>query len=139
MITFRRRSLKGYRSTKSLLDELKKKGTTTSDVKTTTPADKKSAPVTSTPLRQSVFKQTQKFTGTVPTTSPVVVSAPPTKTAKKVGTPVSVTTKISAEERHSMIQKEAYFLAEKDGFKDDPVKYWLKAEAVIDARIKGGW
>ena len=48
----------------------------------------------------------------------------PKKTAKKTPTP---------EERYKKVEAEAYFLAEKDGFKKDPVDYWVAAEAKVGA------
>lgn len=41
---------------------------------------------------------------------------------------VSRNPEVSAEERFLMIQTSAYFLAEEDGFRKDPLDYWLKAE-----------
>ena len=37
--------------------------------------------------------------------------------------------KPTPEERYLKIQEQAYYLAEKDGFKKDSVEYWLAAEA----------
>ena len=41
----------------------------------------------------------------------------------------------SPEERHRLIQQAAYFKAEKEGFTCDPSKYWLVAEAEVDAQL----
>lgn len=41
--------------------------------------------------------------------------------------------RITPEERYVNLQEEAYRLAEKDGFKKDPVDYWLAAEAEGDS------
>lgn len=38
------------------------------------------------------------------------------------------------EKRYLRIQKEAYYLAQKDSFKRDPIVYWLEAEAVAGAQ-----
>ena len=43
----------------------------------------------------------------------------------------SSTRKISAEERYKMTEVAAYFLAERNGFKGNPVEYWEQAEAQI--------
>jgi hypothetical protein len=43
--------------------------------------------------------------------------------------------RVSAEERYRMIQEAAYFRAESEGFKCDPWKCWLVAEAEIDAQL----
>jgi hypothetical protein len=37
----------------------------------------------------------------------------------------------TAARRYEKIQKEAYSRAEKDGFRKNPVEYWLAAEAEI--------
>ncbi|MBL7115061.1 MAG: DUF2934 domain-containing protein [Kiritimatiellae bacterium] len=37
--------------------------------------------------------------------------------------------KATAEDRYLKIQAAAYYLAEKDGFREDAVEYWLAAEA----------
>lgn len=39
--------------------------------------------------------------------------------------------RVSAEERYIRLQQEAYFLAEKDSFRRNPVEYWLEAEATL--------
>lgn len=54
--------------------------------------------------------------------------APRQKTAKPA---------VTAAERQKMIELEAYFVAEKDGFRGDPKNYWLTAEAIVEARLKG--
>ncbi len=43
--------------------------------------------------------------------------------------------KVSAEERHKMIEREAYFIAEKQGFQGDPHAHWLAATKKIDAKL----
>lgn len=35
-------------------------------------------------------------------------------------------------ERHRIIEREAYFLAENDGFKRSPLDYWCEAESGVD-------
>ena len=41
--------------------------------------------------------------------------------------------KLTAEDRYLRIQEEAYYRAEKDGFRQDAVEYWLAAEAQVGA------
>ena len=36
-------------------------------------------------------------------------------------------------EQHRMVELHAYFLAENDGFKADPLDYWLAAENDVEA------
>lgn len=55
-------------------------------------------------------------------------AAPKKATAKKIGTP-----KVSPEERQKMIEREAYFIAEKQGFQGDPQAHWIEAVKRIDA------
>lgn len=38
---------------------------------------------------------------------------------------------MSAEERYRMVEVAAYFLAERNHFKGNPVEYWTQAEAQI--------
>ena len=45
--------------------------------------------------------------------------------------------KVGAEEHYRMIQEEAYFLAEQDGFKTGhEVGYWVQAEKAVAQRLK---
>lgn len=43
---------------------------------------------------------------------------------------------VSNEELYNRIQFNAYLLAEKDGFKADPVHYWIQAERAAKAEIR---
>jgi hypothetical protein len=56
------------------------------------------------------------------------VTAPKKVTAKKVAAP-----KVSPEERQKMIEREAYFIAERQGFQGDPQAHWAEAVKRIDA------
>jgi hypothetical protein len=61
---------------------------------------------------------------------------PPAPTAQ---TPVQVETpkqRVSGEELYNRIQFHAYLLAEKDGFRADPVHYWVQAEREAKAEIR---
>ncbi|MBP7830181.1 MAG: DUF2934 domain-containing protein [Kiritimatiellae bacterium] len=71
----------------------------------------------------------------VPTASKVAagVAAPRTKRAAAKSAAPAVT----AEERQRMIELEAYFVAEKDGFRGDSKNYWITAEAIVTARLAG--
>jgi len=47
--------------------------------------------------------------------------------------------KVSAEERQRMVQENAYYIAEKDGFQaGQEGRYWIEAEAKIDALLNKG-
>ena len=43
--------------------------------------------------------------------------------------------KIGGEERYRMIEVAAYFLAERNGFKGNPVEYWTAAEIQISKML----
>lgn len=64
-----------------------------------------------------------------------------TKAAAKVAQPVDATTpkaiELSPEERQEWITQAAYFIAERDHFRGDHERYWLEAEAEVDARLRG--
>jgi hypothetical protein len=51
------------------------------------------------------------------------------KTAASAAAPGK--SKMSAEERYRMVEVAAYFLAERNNFKGNPVEYWTQAEAQI--------
>ena len=42
--------------------------------------------------------------------------------------------KLTAEEQYLKVQEEAYYRAEKDGFRQEAVEYWLAAEAEVGAQ-----
>ncbi|MGX8883087.1 DUF2934 domain-containing protein [Methylovorus sp. SPW-M1] len=77
------------------------------------PAVKKTA---AKPAEPAAKKTTPKKTATAKAASAKTKSSP---------------RKISAEERYKMTEVAAYFLAERNGFKGNPVEYWEQAEAQI--------
>lgn len=64
-------------------------------------------------------------------------SSPMTSTA--AAAPKKATSKprpVTAEERRQMIEKEAYFIAERRGFQGgNPIQDWLEAEMKIDRHL----
>jgi len=54
------------------------------------------------------------------TSKPITTTGTPKRPRKKQLTP---------EARYLDVQKEAYYLAEKDGFRKNSVEYWVEAEA----------
>lgn len=60
---------------------------------------------------------------------PVTAKKPATKKAAAPKAAKSI--KIGGEERYRMIEVAAYFLAERNGFKGNPVEYWTAAEIQI--------
>jgi hypothetical protein len=61
------------------------------------------------------------------------VAKKPVAPAKKVAAPKVAAPKVSVEERQKMIEREAYFIAEKQGFQGDPQAHWAEAVKKIDA------
>lgn len=64
---------------------------------------------------------------------------PVKKTPEKKATeklPLSTSVKESREDHFNLIQKEAYFLAEKDGFAGDPLCYWIEAEVKVRVAVR---
>jgi hypothetical protein len=60
------------------------------------------------------------------------------KTAKKPAAAAKKTAaapKVSPEERQRMIEREAYFIAEKQRFQGDPQAHWVEAVKKIDAML----
>lgn len=45
---------------------------------------------------------------------------------------------VNAEQRYNMVQEAAYYLAERDSFNGDPLRYWMQAEVQIDQMIAEG-
>ena len=44
---------------------------------------------------------------------------------------------LSPEQRYRRIEQAAYFLAESEGFRGDPVAYWIEAEKQVAASGEG--
>lgn len=71
----------------------------------------------------------------VPAKKTATAAAKPAATkkpaAKKAAAKPAKSRKIGGEERYRMIEVAAYFLAERNGFKGNPVEYWTAAEIQI--------
>jgi hypothetical protein len=65
--------------------------------------------------------------------APVKPAAP--KAARPAGAAPKAHPELTVEERFKMVEFEAYILAEKDGFKQDPAVYWIAAERDICDRL----
>lgn len=69
--------------------------------------------------------------------APKVAAEKPAKTTspktprKKVGK----STILTSEERYKLISTAAYYIAEKHGFGDQHLDYWLAAEKEVDAKL----
>ena len=71
-----------------------------------------------------------------PAAKPTVAAAPVAPVTKSAATPVAAKgTQASAAERQKMIEVAAYVIAEKNGFQGDAQKFWLQAEAEVDAKL----
>jgi hypothetical protein len=78
-------------------------------------------------------------------TAKAVVAAAPKKPAAakrqavvSMATPGTETTVISDEQRYRMIAEAAYYRAESNAFKSDPVRDWIEAEAAVAAMLNTG-
>lgn len=74
---------------------------------------------------------TKKSAATTIVKTKVIAKTPPVKKAAVKNEEKVIPAQASREDHFNRIQKEAYFLAEKAGFKGDPSKYWLAAEANV--------
>ncbi|MBP7275789.1 MAG: DUF2934 domain-containing protein, partial [Kiritimatiellae bacterium] len=62
--------------------------------------------------------------------APVTPAAPARAAAPKAKS-------ITAEQRYKMIQEAAYYIAQRKGFKSDPLLDWEEAEADIERKLRG--
>jgi len=63
------------------------------------------------------------------------VAAPASPAVPKTETTTSPTA-VTGEELYKCIQFEAYLLGERDGFKADPVHYWIQAERAVKKALR---
>lgn len=109
----------------------------------------KKAPAKKTPAKKTTTKKAA-------TLEPAAAKVTPAKVPAKKAADAPVTEKVperiaaavpaspavapvasaDSEERVKMIETAAYFIAERNGFGDDHLAYWLEAEAQIDAQIE---
>ncbi len=89
------------------------------------------------PARIRLFTTPEKTEARVPPAAverrpaPVAAPAEPAVAAPPPPPP----RRISSEERHALIAKIAYGIAERAHFKNDPLANWLAAEREVDASI----
>ena len=69
-----------------------------------------------------------------PVKKPAAVKAGPAKTKAKTG---SKAIAISDEQRYRMVAEAAYYRAESNQFKSDPLRDWIEAENDIAALLSG--
>lgn len=69
------------------------------------------------------------------TAKPAAAKKAPAKAAAPKRSPAKAGS-LNPEERYQWVATRAYFLAESNGFKGDPVAYWTEAEIQISAVLK---
>jgi hypothetical protein len=96
--------------------------------------------VTQPPKPQVVTEQQPTKRAAVTVTVNVKPSAgqtpPPAPIAPVPAPATPPTQEVSGEGLYNRIQFQAYLLAEKDGFKVDPLHYWTQAERAVKAGIR---
>ncbi len=84
----------------------------------------------------TVTKQTGKAVKKTSTRKAVMSKPSSEKNEGRKPSSTVMSTLASREDFFVQIQKEAYYLAEKDGFAGDPISYWFAAEANVQRRVK---
>jgi hypothetical protein len=95
-------------------------------------AAKKAPTKTATPVKKKVAATSSKATAQTPQPAATTSKAPTARKAKAAAGP------IAADTRLHYIQVAAYYIAERNGFKDDPATTWLAAEREIDSLLMAG-
>ena len=122
----------------------RKKGNTMADTTTKAPAKKtatKSAAASAkpaavkTPLTKAsaVVKAAVPAKATAPAKKPAAAKAAAPKSAPKTGKAMTV----SDEQRYRMVAEAAYYRAESNHFKSDPLRDWIEAEKDIATLLSG--
>lgn len=84
---------------------------------------------------------TSKSSDTSAKKSTTTKKAAPKTTASKAAKPATSRKKnvkpaiTTSEDRYKMIEVAAYYVAEKNGFGQEPLNYWLQAEKQIDQQL----
>ena len=76
-------------------------------------------------------------TAPVSTTKPVAAKAPRKPAAAKADKGAAKTIVLTDEQRYRMVAEAAYYRAEKNQFKSDPLRDWIDAENDINALLNG--
>ena len=72
------------------------------------------------------------------TAKPAAKAVPaPAPEPAPVTAPAPKAKSITAEQRYKMIQEAAYYIAQRKGFKSDPLLDWEEAEADIERKLRG--
>lgn len=99
----------------------------------------KSSPAAKVPARAPAKKAPAKVATavSVPRRKPEVKRAPVVVPPPAPPAPAPAPVLLSREERYQLIEREAYFLAEKNGFQGDPSGYWHAAEQKVRKDFPG--
>ncbi len=92
------------------------------------------ATVKKTAEKKTAVKKVEKKVVTAAATPKTTVKKTVAKAAtvkKAVANPVASPAPVSRENRFRQIEMEAFLIAEKDGFKADPLCYWIAAEKKV--------
>ena len=102
-----------------------------------TPAKKAVAPKA--PAAKKVVEKAPEVVKAAPKAvaekAPEAVKAAPKAPAAPKAAPVAKKPDISPEQRYTLIQEAAYFIAERHGFNGDSAYFWSLAEAEINNRL----
>lgn len=67
--------------------------------------------------------------------APIASAPSPVKPAAPIVKSPVPQPSVTPEQRQKQIEVEAYYLAEKNGFKGDPSTYWAQAEKIVNAKL----
>ena len=97
---------------------------------------------TTEPIKTETAKPAAKKTTTKKAAAPkaaapktAVVKAPAKKAAAPKASVTQPVVTLSPEQRYQRIQTEAYFIAERAGFKGDSSLHWIAAEKKVNAEL----
>lgn len=87
--------------------------------------------------KKTAVKKTRTATAK-PAAKPAAKAVPaPAPAPAPVTAPAPKAKSITAEQRYKMIQEAAYYIAQRKGFKSDPLLDWEEAEADIERKLRG--
>jgi hypothetical protein len=68
-------------------------------------------------------------------TSTIRTRTAPKMTTSRTTRATTPAVRLTTEQREQLIRETAYFLAERDSFRGDPVSYWVTAEKQVNKRF----
>ena len=105
------------------------------EAKTPAAAQKAAPKAAAAPKKSPAAKPAAAKPAAKASAKPAAAKKAPAKTATAKRAPAKAGS-LSPEERYQWVATRAYFLAESNGFKGDPVAYWTEAEIQISAVLK---